>query len=200
MSAKSALSVALTRIEHFPGQPLFLRRPGGPMTLTQFGRGWLDAAQAQRGAASRRLSGHGRHAPPAARGVRGSRPPILAPLLATGRPITSRISGFDPLNAARTQGRADVAITSDLGLPPRMCCPSRGLMRSHAANCLAVGLRSAQPAPRRSPAVRCRTKAGGSKSPRSCRRPAGSDQFADDAGEIAAALTQPMSSLALLEA
>ena len=43
--SQPALSVALSQLEAHLGQPLFLRRPGGPMRPTSFGRGFLESAE-----------------------------------------------------------------------------------------------------------------------------------------------------------
>ena len=45
--SQPALSVSLAQLEALLGRPLFLRRAGGRLTPTAFGRGWLDEAEAQ---------------------------------------------------------------------------------------------------------------------------------------------------------
>jgi DNA-binding transcriptional LysR family regulator len=117
--SQPALSVALAQVERQLGQPLFLRRPGGPLVPTPFGRGWLAAAEAQLDAVAGLMSGAVRSAPLRLAMFEDLAPILLAPLLAeTDLPLTPRVMGFEALTDALLQGQADIALTWDLGLPP----------------------------------------------------------------------------------
>ena len=119
--SQPALSVALAQVERQLGQPLFLRRPGGPMVPTPFGRGWLEAAAAQLDGFARLMTGAVRAAPLRLAVFEDLAPVVLAPLLAkTDLPLTARVMGFEALTEALLQGQADVALTWDLGLPPAL--------------------------------------------------------------------------------
>ena len=80
--SQPALSVALGLVERHLGQPLFLRRPGGPMVPTPFGRSWLQAADLQIDGFERLLSGFLRPSPLKLAVFEDIAPLILAPLLA----------------------------------------------------------------------------------------------------------------------
>ena len=118
--SQPALSVALAQLEAHLGQPLFLRRPGGRLMPTSFGQRWLTEAEE----ALQRLT---RLADPARLSGQTLRLAVfedlaascLGPLLArTADSIDLRPSlmGFEELAQALTQGRADLALTWDLGL------------------------------------------------------------------------------------
>ncbi|MEO8245247.1 MAG: LysR family transcriptional regulator [bacterium] len=118
--SQPALSVALALVEAHLGQPLYLRRPGGPMVPTAFGRGWLAEAERHLAATTRLLSGATQSAPLRLAVFEDIAPLILASLLAnlTDPAITPRIMGFDALTEALHSGQTDLAVTWDLGLPP----------------------------------------------------------------------------------
>ena len=118
--SQPALSVALAQLEAHLGQPLFLRRPGGRLMPTSFGQRWLAEAED----VLQRLT---RLADPARLSGQTLRLAVfedlaascLGPLLArTADQIDLRPSlmGFEDLAQALTHGRADLALTWDLGL------------------------------------------------------------------------------------
>jgi len=92
--SQPALSVALAQLESTLGQPLFLRRPGGPVALTAFGRTWLAEAQAQLDALTRLMSGE-------------------VPSALTVEPA---VLPFEAIADGLRTGAVDLALTWDLGL------------------------------------------------------------------------------------
>lgn len=119
--SQPAVSVALAQIERALGQPLFLRRPGGPMVPTRFGRAWLDGAEASLAGVSRLMAGNLQPAPLRLAVFEDLAPLVLAPLLATqGSDLTAQVMGFEALSEALSLGRVDLALTWDLGLAPQM--------------------------------------------------------------------------------
>jgi DNA-binding transcriptional LysR family regulator len=139
--SQPALSVALAQLETQLGRPLFLRRPGGRMAPTAFGRGWLDAAEVQ-------LAGIARLADPEALASVEIRLAVfedlaatcLAPLLARvareeALRISPRIMGFEALSRALRQGEADLALTWDLGLERDIARQSLLRVPPHAVLC-----------------------------------------------------------------
>ncbi len=120
--SQPALSTALAQLEGQLGQPLFLRRSGGPITPTSFGQGFLAAATAQLAALTRLVAGEGPAAPVRLACYEDLAPILLAPLLrrlteaAPALPVTPAILGFEPLTEALRSGQTDLAITYDLGL------------------------------------------------------------------------------------
>ncbi|MCU9847187.1 LysR family transcriptional regulator [Defluviimonas sp. WL0024] len=121
--SQPALSVALTQLEAQLGNALFLRRPGGPVTPTSFGRDFLDEAERILADLRRLTRGETRRAAPVALGLFEDLASLmLAPLLAglaAERPdltVTPRIGGFEALADDLAHGRIDLAITYDLGL------------------------------------------------------------------------------------
>jgi len=119
--SQPALSVALAQLEAQLGKPLFLRRRGGPMRATSFGRGFLDRAEAILSDLGR-LTEHESAAPVTLLCFEDLAPLILAPLMAAARiacpdiRITPMVAGFETLADRLLRGRADLAITYDLGL------------------------------------------------------------------------------------
>lgn len=121
--SQPALSVALQALEAHLGQPLFLRRPGGRVVATSFGRVWLDEAERLR-------AGLARLADPAALAALPLRlalfedlaAPCLAPLIAAapqalpGIDLQPQVMGFAALADSLRGGRCDLALTWDLGL------------------------------------------------------------------------------------
>ena len=87
--SQPALSVALAQLESTLGQPLFLRRPGGRITQTAFGRTWLAEAQTQLDALTRLMSGETPAAPIRLACFEDLAPTLLGPLL-------RRIATTDP--------------------------------------------------------------------------------------------------------
>ena len=121
--SQPSLSVALAQLEAHLRKPLFLRRPGGPMTATSFGRGFLEDAESILADLSRLTQGTTARAAPVALGCfEDLAPLILAPLLARlaaqhpDLTISPRVGGFEALADDLSRGRIDLAITYDLGL------------------------------------------------------------------------------------
>lgn len=120
--SQPALSVALAQLEAHLGKPLFLRRPGGPMRPTSFGRGFLERAEAILADVTRLTEGEAEAAPVTLACFEDLAPLLLAPLLSHARltspalRVTPLVAGFEALADHLTRGRADLAITYDLGL------------------------------------------------------------------------------------
>jgi len=120
--SQPALSVALAQLETTLGQPLFLRRPGGRITPTAFGRGWLAEAQVQLDALTRLMSGETPAAPVRLACFEDLAPTLLAPLLrkiAAAAPdlaVEPTVLSFESIADGLRQGRIDLALTWDLGL------------------------------------------------------------------------------------
>lgn len=120
--SQPALSVALQQIEAQMGQPLFLRRPGGPMRATPFGRAFLAEAEAILASLTRLTTGGPDRAPVRIAVFADLAPLLVAPLLARvagARPdleVTPVILGFEALSDEVASGRADLGLTYDLGL------------------------------------------------------------------------------------
>lgn len=119
--SQPALSVALAQLEHHLGQPLFLRRPGGPMVPTGFGADWL--AEAARHLTSlTHLMTAPRQTPLRLAVFEELAPALLAPLLAeaarVGRTLDARPMGFAAVAEALKSGAVDAAVSWVLGLPP----------------------------------------------------------------------------------
>lgn len=124
--SQPALSVALGQIEGQIGQALFLRRPGGRVVPTSFGRGFLAEAERLIAALARLIEDPGAAGPePVSLGCfEDLAPMILAPLLVVlahshpGIVVTPLVSTFEALASGLAQGRIDLAVTYDLGLAP----------------------------------------------------------------------------------
>ena len=118
--SQPSLSVALREVERVLGQPLFLRRLGGRVVPTAFGRAWLDAAEVQLTATARLIAGQ--MEPPLRLAVfEDLAPLILAPLVAAeGGRIESRVLAFETLVQGLRGGQIDAAVTWDLGLDARI--------------------------------------------------------------------------------
>ncbi|MGB8812340.1 MAG: LysR family transcriptional regulator [Paracoccaceae bacterium] len=121
--SQPALSVAVAQLEHHLGKPLFLRRAGGPITPTSFGRSFLDTAESQLAALSQMLAANAPTATPIRLACfEDLAPVLLAPLLrrlTSTHPditITPQVLGFDALTDALHRGQIDLALTYDLGL------------------------------------------------------------------------------------
>lgn len=116
--SQPALSVALAGLEAELGQPLFLRRPGGPMQPTGFGADWLAEAEAHLAGLSALMRGQ-RLAPLRLAVFEDLAPAVLAPLLAqSGLAVQARPMGFQALAEALKAGTVDAAVAWALGLPP----------------------------------------------------------------------------------
>ncbi|MDZ4312410.1 MAG: LysR family transcriptional regulator [Cypionkella sp.] len=136
--SQPALSVALAQLESLLGRPLFLRRAGGRLTPTAFGRGWLDLAEAQLTALTRLTDPNA-----AAEDIRLAvfedlAPSCLAPILTwaeTRAPhlkITPQVMDFETLSDALHKGKADLALTWDLGLQSDIARQTLARIAPHA--------------------------------------------------------------------
>lgn len=121
--SQPALSVALAQLEAHLGQPLFLRRPGGRLMPTSFGQRWLAQAeealeQLSHLADPARLTGHTLRLAV----FQDLAASCLGPLLARAARelpevrLHPSLMGFEDLSNALRHGRADLALTWDLGL------------------------------------------------------------------------------------
>jgi len=124
--SQPALSVALAQLEAQVGQPLFLRRPGGPMVPTSWGRAFLEEAARILSDLARLTSGGAARATPVTLGCfEDLAPLILAPLLtrlAAAAPdiaLIPQVGGFEAMADDLARGRIDLALTYDLGLDRR---------------------------------------------------------------------------------
>jgi len=118
--SQPALSVALAQLEAHLGQPLFLRRPGGRLMPTGFGLHWLAEAEEclqrlTRLADPARLAGQTLRLAVFADLAASCLGPILAQTAAE-IDLRPSLMGFEDLSQALMQGRADLALTWDLGL------------------------------------------------------------------------------------
>lgn len=125
--SQPALSVAIGQLESQLGTALFLRRPGGRMVPSPFGRGWLDAAQLQIDAMARLMSGgFVPSAPTRLACFEDLAPSLLAPILRHLSETTPKITvepqvmSFEALTENLRQGHIDIALTWDLGLDTGM--------------------------------------------------------------------------------
>lgn len=118
--SQPALSVALGQLEAALGQPLFLRRPGGPITTTAFGRGWLAEAQTLLAGFGRLMAGDVATVPLRLACFEDLAPSLLARVLRAIEGSAIRVepvvTGFEAMTEALRQGRIDLALTWDLGL------------------------------------------------------------------------------------
>lgn len=136
--SQPALSVALAQLEAQLGKPLFLRRPGGPMRPTSFGRAFLDRAEAILADLTRLTTGSDLAAPVTLVCFEDLAPLTLAPLLArAGREcpelrIVPLVAGFEVLADHLARGRADLAITYDLGLDAGLARQEIARLSPHA--------------------------------------------------------------------
>ncbi|MGV8986361.1 MAG: LysR family transcriptional regulator [Cypionkella sp.] len=133
--SQPALSVALAQLEAHLGQPLFLRRPGGPMVPTGFGADWLAEAERQVAGLAALMSGP-RTTPLRLAVFEDLAPALLAPLLAHatrhGLALTARPMGFAALGEALKAGTVDAAICWELGLTPGLMLRNIARIRPHA--------------------------------------------------------------------
>jgi DNA-binding transcriptional LysR family regulator len=121
--SQPALSVALGQLEAHLGQPLFLRRAGGRLMPTSFGQHWLTKAE-EAVAALSTLADPTRLAGQTLRLAvfKDLAASCLGPLLAAvgteapGLQLVPSLMEFEDLATALRQGKADLALTWDLGL------------------------------------------------------------------------------------
>lgn len=140
--SQPALSVALAQLEAQIGQPLFLRRPGGPMRPTPYGRQFLDEAERILSSLTRLATGTAPRTVPVALGCfEDLAPMILAPLMAAARArglsLTPAVMGFEGLAEGLARGRIELAITYDLGLGETIA--RQEITRTHPHAILAPG-------------------------------------------------------------
>ncbi|WP_168733017.1 LysR family transcriptional regulator [Aliigemmobacter aestuarii] len=120
--SQPALSVAIAQLEAQLGKLLFLRRSGGPITPTSFGRDFLDQAEARLVDIGRLMQGEAVSALPVRLAVfEDLAPVLLAPILArlvpTDLPVAPVVRGFEDISEGLRRGQIDLAVTYDLGLP-----------------------------------------------------------------------------------
>ncbi len=136
--SQPALSVALAQLEAVLGRPLFLRRAGGRLTPTAFGRGWLDLAETQLTALTRLTDPN-----TIAEDIRLAvfedlAPSCLAPILtyaamfAPHLKITPQVVDFETLSDALRKGKVDLALTWDLGLQSDIARQTLARIAPHA--------------------------------------------------------------------
>ncbi|MCY1127388.1 LysR family transcriptional regulator [Frigidibacter sp. RF13] len=135
--SQPALSVALAQLEAQIGQPLFLRRPGGPMRPTPHGRRFLDEAERILGSLTRLATGTAAQDAPVVLGCfEDLAPMVLAPLIAAARArdigLTPVVAGFEGLADGLAQGRIDLALTYDLGLDDSVAREEVARVHPHA--------------------------------------------------------------------
>lgn len=121
--SQPALSVALAQLEGHLGQPLFLRRPGGRLVPTSFGQRWLakaeEAVQVIATLADpTRLAGQTLRLAVFKDLAASCLGPLLAAVAkdAPGLNVVPSLLEFEELTTALRMGRADLALTWDLGL------------------------------------------------------------------------------------
>ncbi len=136
--SQPALSVAIAHLETLLGRPLFLRRAGGRLTPTSFGRNWLDRAEQQ-------LLGLARltdltnttediHLAVFEDLAAGCLAPLLsltAKLIPNIR-ITPHIIGFNEIYEFLKTGKCDLALTWDLGLQADITRQTLACIAPHA--------------------------------------------------------------------
>ncbi len=136
--SQPALSVALAQLEALLGRPLFLRRAGGRLTPTAFGRGWLDLAEAQIAALTRLTDPNAVTEDIRLAVFADLAASCLAPILtyaATFAPhlkITPQIMDFEELSDKIHTGKADLALTWDLGLQSDIARQTLARIAPHA--------------------------------------------------------------------
>ena len=136
--SQPALSVALAQLEALLGRPLFLRRAGGRLTPTAFGRGWLDLAEAQLTALTRLTDPNGITEDIRFAVFEDLGPSCLAPILtyaamlAPHLKITPQVMDFETLSDALRKGKIDLALTWDLGLQSDIARQTLARITPHA--------------------------------------------------------------------
>lgn len=120
--SQPALSVALAQLESLLQRPLFLRRAGGRLTPTAFGRSWLELAETQLTALARLTDPNAATEDIRLAVFEDLAPSCLAPILTYAKnlsphlKITTQVMDFETLSDALHKGKADLALTWDLGL------------------------------------------------------------------------------------
>ncbi len=133
--SQPALSVALAALERRLGQPLFRRRPGGPLVPSGFGADWLAEAEAQIARLAALMTGP-RRSPLRLAVFEDLAPALLAPLMAhatrTGLDLHARPMGFAALAEALKAGTVDAAVSWGLGLPDGLVLTELARVAPHA--------------------------------------------------------------------
>jgi DNA-binding transcriptional LysR family regulator len=120
--SQPALSVAIAQLETLLGRPLFLRRAGGRLTPTSFGRLWLDRAEQQLLGLARLTdlsnTTEDLHLAIFEDLAAGCLAPLLslAAKLMPNLRITAYVTGFTDIYELLKNGKCDLALTWDLGL------------------------------------------------------------------------------------
>lgn len=123
--SQPALSVALNQLELQLGKTLFVRRAGGPMVPTSFGRGFLERARLVVNDATQLMKGDvsGSSEPVVFGFFEDLAPLLLAPVLShlaktlPGIEIRPVMGSFEEISSGLARaGKIDCAITYDLGL------------------------------------------------------------------------------------
>ena len=121
--SQPALSVALSQLEAQLGKSLFLRRAGGPVSPTSYGRSFLKEANELLDGARRLVQEQSSRGTVTLAVFEDLAPLLLAPILATLRrthadiDVTLLVGDFEDIAAAlQSEGQADLAITYNLGL------------------------------------------------------------------------------------
>lgn len=121
--SQPSLSVAITRVEEQLGEQLFLRRKGSAVRLTPFGHRFIKSARALLKHATALETSSQSQTPFTLACFRDIAPWYLAPALARlrasnpGQSFQGREGRFAHLNADLTEGRADIALSYDIGFP-----------------------------------------------------------------------------------
>lgn len=118
--SQPALSVAVAQLEAILGRALFLRRPGGRIAPTSFGHGWLERADVVLAGLNRLSNDESRQQDVRLAVFEDIAPASLAPLIQASASqdltLIPQVMGFEALADALRKGRADLALTWDLGL------------------------------------------------------------------------------------
>lgn len=136
--SQPALSVALAQLESLLGRPLFLRRAGGRLTPTAFGRGWLELAEAQLTALARLTDPNAATEDIRLAVFEDLAPSCLAPILTYAQnlaphlKIITQVMDFETLSDALHKGKADLALTWDLGLQSDIARQTLARIAPHA--------------------------------------------------------------------
>ena len=135
--SQPALSAAIAQLEAHLGKPLFLRRAGGPITPTSFGRAFLDGAEARLADLARLMQGDTAPAPPVRLAMfEDLAPVLLAPVLTRLAPpditVDPQVLSFEAITEALRRGQIDMAVTYDLGLAPGTRRQDLARVRPHA--------------------------------------------------------------------
>ncbi len=132
--SQPALSVALAQLEAQLGRALFLRRAGGPIVPTSFGREFLERAEAQLLAIAALMADQGAPLLPVRLAVfEDLAPLVLAPLLVRfGIGVVPQVMGFEDLAVALRRGQIDVALSWDLGFDAGIARQEVARVQPHA--------------------------------------------------------------------